>query len=93
MKHLNANLKALRSEIISELKKFAIKHGTGSKGEREIVFEDFKLSFVQSNTEDMIYSYNSQGLISGDNQADMSFKDLSTDLLLLILTDLNKKRK
>lgn len=92
VKNITKELGAVRKQVISELKKFAKQHGKGG-AIKTIEFADVDLSFVQSNTENYIWAFDSKGNLQSDNIEDATFENLSTDLLLSILTELTKKSK
>ena len=88
-KRCENELSEVRKKLISNLKYFATKHGKNG----EIVFEKADLSFVQSNTEDTIYSFNSKGGLDSENEQDEHLEDLATDLLALIYSSITKTAK
>jgi hypothetical protein len=83
-------ISSIRRNIIMALTQIAEEHG-GTK--KEIDFEELDLHFVQSNTEDMILGFNSKGKLYSDNSEDETLKNLSVDLLILILEKLTQKLK
>jgi len=88
-KRCDNELSEVRKKLISNLKYFAKKHGKNE----EIIFEKANISFVQSNTEDTIYSFNSKGGLYSESEQDEHLEDLSTDLLALIYSSITKNSK
>ena len=85
VKKSQKSIGAVRKEVIAALKKIAKDNGG------EVNLNDLDLFFVQSNTEDMIFSFDSKGKLGADNMEDATFKNLSTDFLILMLKEVSKK--